>query len=198
MVVREPKKVEKKKETKEEILISVDIKGEVIAPGMYSVKENMRVLDVINQAGGLTENADTTVINLSKKVQDEMVIIIYSKEQVKNFEETKKLEEMVQEKCKNPDDNSITNDACITSETITTTDITLNSKLVSTYRELIKSDAVIKEVTTYSGTALVTTGDVVKKGDLLVVNAYPDSVVVTGEVAFVNGEEISRLVIWII
>ena len=120
MVVREPKKVEKKKETKEEILISVDIKGEVIAPGMYSVKENMRVLDVINQAGGLTENADTTVINLSKKVQDEMVIIIYSKEQVKNFEETKKLEEMVQEKCKNPDDNSITNDACITSETITT------------------------------------------------------------------------------
>ena len=59
-------------------------------------------------------------------------------------------------------------------------------------------DAVIKEITTYSGTALVTAGDVVKKGDLLVANAYPDSVVVTGEVAFVNGNEISRLVIWII
>ena len=59
-------------------------------------------------------------------------------------------------------------------------------------------DAVIKEVTAYSGTALVTAGDVVKKGDLLVVDAYPDSVVVTGEVAFVNGEQISRLVIWII
>ena len=59
-------------------------------------------------------------------------------------------------------------------------------------------DAVIQEVITYSGTALVTTGDVVKKGDLLVTDAYPDSVVVTGEVAFVNGEEISRLVIWII
>jgi|GEM_PF-2874824 len=59
-------------------------------------------------------------------------------------------------------------------------------------------DAVIKEITTYSGTALVTTGDVVKKGDLLVTDAYPDSVVVTGEVAFVNGDKISRLVIWII
>ena len=59
-------------------------------------------------------------------------------------------------------------------------------------------DAVIKEITAYSGTALVTTGDVVKKGDLLVADAYPDSVVVTGEVAFVNGEQISRLVIWII
>lgn len=59
-------------------------------------------------------------------------------------------------------------------------------------------DAVIKQITAYSGTALVTVGDVVKKGDLLVVDAYPDSVVVTGEVAFVNGEEITRLEIWII
>ena len=59
-------------------------------------------------------------------------------------------------------------------------------------------DAVIKEITAYSGTALVTVGDVVKKGDLLVTDAYPDSVVVTGEVAFTNGEQISRLVIWII
>ena len=59
-------------------------------------------------------------------------------------------------------------------------------------------DAVVQEITVYSGTALVTTGDVVKKGDLLIADAYPDSVVVTGEVAFVNGEEISRLVIWII
>lgn len=59
-------------------------------------------------------------------------------------------------------------------------------------------DAVIKEITTYSGTPLVTVGDVVKKGDLLVRDAYPDSVVVTGEVAFKNYEQISRLVIWII
>lgn len=58
-------------------------------------------------------------------------------------------------------------------------------------------DAVIKEITAYSGTALVTVGDVVKKGDLLVTDAYPDSVVVTGEVAFIHGEEITRLVIWI-
>ncbi len=59
-------------------------------------------------------------------------------------------------------------------------------------------DAVIKEIKAYSGTALVTVGDVVRKGDLLITDAYPDSVVVTGEVAFVHGEQISRLVIWII
>lgn len=59
-------------------------------------------------------------------------------------------------------------------------------------------DAVIKEITTYSGTAMVTVGDVVKKGDLLVVDAYPDSIVVLGEVAFVNNDKISRLVIWLV
>lgn len=70
------------------------------------------------------------------------------------------------------------------------------SKIKTNY--YAKYDAVIKTIITYSGTALVTTGDVVKKGDLLVSDAYPDSAVITGEVAFVNGEEISRLEIWII
>ena len=59
-------------------------------------------------------------------------------------------------------------------------------------------DAVIKEITAYSGTVLVTVGDVVKKGDLLVANAYPHSVVAIGEVAFNYGDKISRLDIWII
>lgn len=60
----------------------VDIKGEVINPGVYEITPNMRVQEVINQAGGLTENADTSLINLAKKVTDQMVIIIFNKEQV--------------------------------------------------------------------------------------------------------------------
>lgn len=40
----------------------------------------------------------------------------------------------------------VTNNTNDTDTSITQTDLTLNSKLVSTYRELIKSDAVIKEV----------------------------------------------------
>ena len=113
---KEEPKLEKKEKVIEENkndLISVDIKGEVISPGMYSVQRDMRVLDVINQAGGLTEQADTTVINLSKKVIDEMVIIIYSREQVQQFEETKKQEEFLQEKCRLPEENAIPNDACV-------------------------------------------------------------------------------------
>ena len=36
-------------------------------------------------SGGLTENADTSVIKKKKKITDEMVIIIYSKSEVIDF-----------------------------------------------------------------------------------------------------------------
>ena len=120
------KKKSIKKESSEE-LISVDIKGEINNPGIYSLKESSRVIDVIDKAGGLTENADTTVINLSKKLKDEMVIIIYSKEQVLKFKETKQLEEQVQNKCISPDENSLHNDACIEDNIQTTGKININT-----------------------------------------------------------------------
>ena len=61
-----------------------------------------------------------------------------------------------------------------------------------------KYDAVIKEVIAFSGRAMVEFGDVVRKGDLLVENAYPDTVSVIGEVAFISGGKIIRLDISII
>lgn len=57
----------------------VDIKGQVKEPGVYIVSENMNVQDAINAAGGLTKNALTDNINLSKKLKDQMVIIIPKK-----------------------------------------------------------------------------------------------------------------------
>ena len=45
-----------------------------------------------------------------------MVIIIYSNQQVKEFEKTKQIEEQVQEKCMQPNENALKNDACIESE----------------------------------------------------------------------------------
>ena len=57
----------------------IDIKGEVINPGVYEVEEGMIVDDAIKLAGGLKENADTMDINLSQKLTSEMVIIISSK-----------------------------------------------------------------------------------------------------------------------
>ncbi len=106
------KKVNKKEDDNTEEF-KVDIKGEINMPGIYTLKADSRVIDVIEQAGGLTDNADTSVINLSLKIKDEMVIIIYSKDQVREFEVTKEKEKVVQEKCNKPDDNSLKNDACI-------------------------------------------------------------------------------------
>jgi competence protein ComEA len=78
-------KKEKTNETKQETKILVDIKGEVISPGVYELTTKNAVIDAINKAGGLTKKSDTSNINLSKKVQDEMVIIVYSKEEIKKM-----------------------------------------------------------------------------------------------------------------
>lgn len=112
------KKSEKASENKKSITeeesktIMVDIKGYVNQPGIYQLKENSRVIDAINMAGGVTSDADTSVLNLSKKLKDEMVIIIYSYEQVSNFKVIKQEELVVQEQCQ-VGINDIGNDACI-------------------------------------------------------------------------------------
>ena len=81
-------KVEKKKIKKEENKIEyvyVDIKGAVKCEGVYKLNKDSRVIDVINASGGLKENADTFNINLSKKISDEMFIIIYTKEEIDRY-----------------------------------------------------------------------------------------------------------------
>lgn len=102
---------------KEDIITySVEIKGEVVKPGVYALDSDKRVIDVVNKAKGFTKNADSSVINLSKKIQDEMVIIVYSKKQVDNFVKTKEKEEIKQEICKQ--EYKIENDACLGKEDI--------------------------------------------------------------------------------
>ena len=112
------KKEDKEKDSKKEEIteIMIDIKGEVINQGIYKLKSGSRVIDAINMAGGLTNNANTSVLNLSKKLIDEMVIIVYSNYEVENFEKTKEEETKVLESCKTGYDN-IENDACIEPET---------------------------------------------------------------------------------
>ena len=118
----------KKKSKKENIEnYKVDIKGEILTPGIYTLKSNSRVIDVIEMSGGLTENADTSVISLSKKITDEMVIIIYSKSEVKDFEKTKETEKIVQEKCIKKDENALKNDACITDSVKTSGKVSINT-----------------------------------------------------------------------
>lgn len=139
-IVKKTSSIKKTSPEKENIVeYKIDIKGEVLNPGIYTMKSSSRVIDCIEKAGGLTENANTTVINLSKKITDEMVIIIYSNAEVASFKETKKIEEQVQEKCRQKDETSLKNDACITPDTKTTT------SLVSI------NTATVEELSTLSG-----------------------------------------------
>lgn len=62
----------------------IDIKGSVKNPGVYEFNDNDRVIDAINLAGGLKKDANTSNINLSKKLESEMVIYVYSNEEIKN------------------------------------------------------------------------------------------------------------------
>lgn len=120
---------ENKEDNNSETLYKVDIKGEINSPGIYALNQNQRVIDVINSAGGLTENADTTVINLSKKIKDEMVIIIYSKEEVADFKKTTEDLNQVLDKCYQKDETSLKNDACIEKEDTSSQKNTLNEKV---------------------------------------------------------------------
>lgn len=104
------------KEEREDLAIDssknfyVDIKGAVLNPGVYEIEENKKVIDVVNLAGGFTDNADTSLINLAKKVVDEMVIIIYTVEEVKNSKEPETVIKIIEKECVCPE---INNDACI-------------------------------------------------------------------------------------
>lgn len=56
--------------------IIIDIKGEINAPGVYEMQLGDRMIDIVDRAGGLTDDASETAINLAEKLQDEMAIII--------------------------------------------------------------------------------------------------------------------------
>lgn len=98
----------------------VEIKGEVVKPGVYTLDSEKRVIDVINKAEGLTRNADTSIINMSKKIKDEMVIIIYSKKEVEEFMKSNK-KKQEEEKTKLEicnQDIFLKNDACLDDDII--------------------------------------------------------------------------------
>lgn len=91
--------------------IIVDIKGFVSKPGVYAFKksENARINDLIIKAGGLKKEADTSIINLSKKLEDEMTIIIYSKSEITSYLKTEEELKKKLEIC----ENKLKNEACI-------------------------------------------------------------------------------------
>lgn len=64
--------------------IYVDISGCVKAPGVYKVSEGTRLFELIEKAGGLTENADIGNVNRAEEVYDGQKVVIYSTEEEKD------------------------------------------------------------------------------------------------------------------
>lgn len=60
-------------------IIEAEIKGEVSRPGVYSLKNGASLQDLIQAAGGETENADTDDQILMEPVKDGQIVVIGAK-----------------------------------------------------------------------------------------------------------------------
>ncbi len=61
--------------------VVVHVSGAVVAPGVYSLPAGNRVNDAVQAAGGFSQDASTSCINLARQVQDGEQIIISTQEQ---------------------------------------------------------------------------------------------------------------------
>lgn len=60
--------------------VYVDIGGCVKKPGVYEVSADSRIFEVIEKAGGVTDDADTSTVNQAETVSDGLKIIIPDKQ----------------------------------------------------------------------------------------------------------------------
>lgn len=78
----ESSKVLQEEETAQEVKeekptsVFVDIAGAVKKPGVYEIEPEARIYEVVDKAGGLTKDADTSMMNLAERVNDGMKIVI--------------------------------------------------------------------------------------------------------------------------
>lgn len=80
---------EEKSDDKQDEKIFVDVKGAVKNPGVFETTKDKRIKDLIDVAGGLLDDADTSTLNLSQKVKDQMVIYV-----LKHGEKPKQMSEI--------------------------------------------------------------------------------------------------------
>jgi len=92
--------------------LTVDIKGQVVNPGVYTVERGANVNDLIVMAGGLRSGATTANINLSRLLSDQMVVIIYTTRElrdlnIQNITPVLNCPEVNINECKDPTSNGI-------------------------------------------------------------------------------------------
>ena len=122
--------------------IYVDVKGSVSTPGVYKLKKDSRVIDAIEKSGGITEEANTRYINLSKLLNDGDVVMVYSTKEINDAKKDKTI--YIETPCVCEE---VKNDACITEEN--KKDETSN--VANTNNKININTASIDELKTLSG-----------------------------------------------
>lgn len=115
-------------------LIGVEVKGYVNSPGVYLLEKDSLVDDLIVEAGGLSDNADISVINLARKLSDEDVVIVYSNEEINEMRQGSTSVKYIDKECVCPiiDNSALFNEVITNAEgiIIDTGKISLNSATI--------------------------------------------------------------------
>lgn len=102
--------------------IEVEIKGAVKNTGVYQLELGSMVIDLINKGGGLTPDADTSILNLSKELKDEDVVIIYTNNEIEEMKQGSTSIKYIEKECVCP---KLENSACF-SEIIESSESIIN------------------------------------------------------------------------
>lgn len=87
--------------------IKVEIKGSVINPGVYTLNKDSTISELVKKASGLESNADISVTNMAKRLEDEDVVIIYSKDEINEMKKGNTSVKYVDKECMCPMINNV-------------------------------------------------------------------------------------------
>ncbi len=79
----------------EKLMIKVYICGAVAEPGVVALKEDGRIIDAVLLAGGMTEDADETDVNLAARLKDGEMIYVPTKEETSRRKEAQDKEVLI-------------------------------------------------------------------------------------------------------
>lgn len=122
-------------------IIKVEIKGEVENPGVYTITKGSRVEDLLKKVK-LKKTASLEFNNLSKKLNDEDVVIIYSDLEIENFQNGNTAVKYVEKECICP---SIKNISCFNNA------VTNLDGLINNTGKVSLNSALIDELITLPG-----------------------------------------------
>ena len=134
----------------EKTMIKVHIDGQIKNRGVVELEEGSRLVDAIEKSGGLTEEADTSNINLADILQDGEKVYIYSKQEVEELKSIGKLNEEIDNTTKKDNKININTATQAELEEITGIGPSLAKKIIE-YRESNGKFKDIEELKNVSG-----------------------------------------------